>query len=132
MLEETVIAATLTYILMIAAYKYSHIRKFHIPSMTAIILFDLCMPFYLYFTQDWKERLIDGGEIFSFLIWMHVGLVITLYVLYALQVSAGRKILQGNDPSIRDEHKNQGKGILLTRALVIATGALLVEPETLL
>jgi len=131
MLEETVIAAILTYILMIAAFKYSHIRQFHIPSMIAIIIFDLCMPFYLYLTQDWKERLIDGGEIFSFLIWMHVGLVITVYVLYVLQVSAGRKILQGNS-LIRDEHKSQGKGILLTRALMIATGALLVEPETTL
>ncbi len=128
MLPETVIAALITYVLMIAAYRYSHVRKFHIPVMIGVIAFDLMMPVYLYLNRDWKERLIDGGEIFGFLIWMHLGLVITLYCLYVFQIFAGKRLLLGdNEP--REDHRNQGKGILLTRGLVIFTGALLFEPE---
>ena len=125
---ETVVAGTIIYLFMIAAYLKPHLRKFHISTMTVAILFDLAMPFYLYMNRDWKERLIDGGEIFTFLIWMHLGLVLTLYALYALQVSEGRKLLRG-DQSARDAHRTQGRGILLTRFLVLFTGALLYEPE---
>lgn len=125
---ETVIAGVISYAFMVAAYYYYHIRVFHITTMIAVMIFDLLMPFYLYMNRDWKERLIDGGEIFSFLIWMHVGLILTLYVLYVMQIQLGLKLKKG-EQSAREAHKMQGKGILLTRALVIITGALLYEPE---
>lgn len=96
--------------------------------MSSAMLFDLAMPFYLYLNRDWKERLIDGGEIFTFLIWMHLGVVLTLYALYAMQIIEGRKILKGKKKA-RENHRSQGKGILLTRFIVLFTGALLYEPE---
>ena len=96
--------------------------------MVFIVVFDLLMPVYLYSTRDWKTRLIDDGDIFSFAVWMHFGLLIALFVLYAIQIMAGRKLLQG-DQSGRGEHKNVAKGILAVRALVILTGALLVQPQ---
>ncbi|NOZ52131.1 MAG: hypothetical protein GXP08_03145 [Gammaproteobacteria bacterium] len=128
MLVETVIAATLTYILMLLAFYYHRMRKFHVSAMVFIVLFDLTMPFYLYMTNDWKARLIDDGEIFSFLLWMHFGLLIALFVLYFIQIPAGRKLLRG-DQSARDEHQNVAKGLLLVRALVIMSGALLVQAD---
>lgn len=115
---------------MLAAYKLSHIRKFHITTMVTCVIFDLCMPFYLYLNRDWYERLIEGGEILNFLIWMHIGLVITLYVLYFIQVQEGRKILAGT--ADRSSHAAQAKGIILTRAFMIMTGALLYEPPKVL
>lgn len=125
---ETVVAAIITYILMVVAIKWAKYRKFHISTMVGVMLFDLVMPIYLYMNRDWKERLIDGGEIFSFLIWMHLGLVLTLYALYVLQINEGRKLLKdGNE--FREIHRNQGRGILLARFLMILTGALLYEPE---
>jgi len=129
MLVETVIAATLTYVLMLVAFYYHRVRVFHVSVMVMIVLFDIAMPFYLYMTHDWKTRLIDDGDIFSFLLWTHFGLLIALFVLYSVQIAAGRKLLRG-DQSARDEHKNVAKGLLLVRGLVIMSGALLVQAET--
>jgi len=125
---ETVIASAFVFTLMLIAYKIPHKRAVHIPIMSTAIVFDLAMPFYLYLNRDWKERLIDGGEIFSFLIWMHLGLVLTLYALYFLQVKEGLRILKGKKRA-RESHRSQAKGILLTRFLVLFTGAILYEPE---
>ena len=126
---ETTIAAVITYILMLTAYKLAHIRKFHVTVMIGCIIFDICMPIYLVLNRDWYGRMIEGGEILNFLVWMHVGLVITLYVLYVMQVQIGRELLKSNKQD-KESHVFQAKGILLTRAFVIMTGALLYEaPE---
>lgn len=125
---ETVVASAIVYLLMLfAAHMHKH-RMIHVPAMSFVMLFDLLMPIYLYLNRDWKERLIDGGEIFSFLIWMHVGLVLTLYALYVIQIIEGRKLLRG-DNSAREAHKMQGRGIMAARFIVVLTGAFLYEPE---
>ena len=118
-----------TYLLMLAAYRYARFRWFHVPVMVTIAVVDVLFPFYLYLTHDWYRRLIVHQEIFSFLIWMHFGLVMTLYVLYFLQIQTARKIFAGND-AIRAEHRSQGTAILLVRGLVIATALMLVDPES--
>lgn len=123
---ETSIAATITFIIMIIAYKLPHYRKFHIGTMVGCMIFDLLMPIYLYMNRDWYERLFTGGEILNFLLWMHIGLVLTVYVLYVMQIKEGKQILAGGS---RKEHAFQAKGILLARGLMIFTGALLYEPE---
>ena len=88
------------------------------------------MPFYLAMTRDWNKRLLVDGDILSFGVWMHFGLIITLFVLYAIQIQVGLKLLRtAFDPDqTRREHRMQAKGILLTRALVIVSGAMLYEP----
>ena len=137
MLEGTVLAAIVSYLLMLVAFFMPHRRAFHEPVMISAILFDVGMPIYLALNRDWGKRLIDDGDILSFGIWMHFGLIITLYVLYAVQIHTAlklRKAAADVDPEdlaqARKEHRTQGKGILLARALVIATGAILVEsPE---
>jgi hypothetical protein len=62
------------------------------------------------------------------MVWTHFGLLITLFVLYGLQATAGRRLL-GGDEEARAEHKSVAKGLLLTRALVIMSGALLVQEK---
>lgn len=126
---ETTIAASITFVIMLLAYKFSHLRKFHVSTMVGCMIFDLCMPIYLVLNRDWYGRLIDGGEILNTLIWMHIGLVITLYVLYIMQIQIGRKLLAG-DKIDKETHVIQAKGIILTRALVIITGAFLYEAPT--
>lgn len=123
-----VLVSMATYLLMLLAYRYRSKLWFHIPVMCAIIVYDICMPFYLYATRDWYRRLIEQEEIFSMMIWTHVMLLITLYVLYALQIIAGRQMLKGNNEP-REDHAAQGKGVLITRALVILSAMMLVEPE---
>lgn len=127
MIPGTVLFASAMYVVMLAAFFCARMRRVHIPLMITIMVIDLFFPVYLYLTRDWGKRLIEQGEIFSFLIWMHFMLVITLYVLYVVQVQTARKILSGEDVAKRD-HRAQGIGILVTRALVIFTGALLAEP----
>ena len=129
MLAGTVIFVSITYLIMVATYFLHRFRRFHITVMTTIMLTDFFFPVYLYLTHDWVKRLIGHEEIFSFLIWMHFILLITLYILYIFQIQAGRKILQG-DEQARADHVGQAKGILIAKALVIITGALLVEPDT--
>lgn len=101
--------------------------RLHAALMGLIILGDLGMPFYLYATRDWYRRLIEGGELFGFLIWMHLALVFVLYGLYYQQVRTGRRLAAG-EAGERGAHRAQARAILVTRALVFLTGALLVEP----
>jgi len=132
-------AALLTLLLMVVAMYWHRLRRFHISVMVSVMLFDVAMPFYLVSTRDWKTRLIDDGDILSFGVWMHFGLIITLYVLYVIQVQTALKILRSSKQAVdvdelettHREHRAQGMGILLARTLVIATGALLADPATL-
>lgn len=118
-----------SYLLMLAAYRYSRFRWFHVAVMGTIAVVDVMFPFYLYLTHDWYKRLIVHQEIFSFLIWMHLGLVMTLYVLYFLQVQTARRIFAGNN-EVRSEHRSQANAILLVRGLVIISALMLVDPES--
>ena len=133
-------AASMTFLLMLAAMYWHRLRRFHISVMVSVMLFDIAMPFYLVSTRDWKTRLLDDGDILSFGVWMHFGLIITLYVLYAIQVQTALKILRSGKQAMDEqvleathrEHRAQGMGILLARALVITTGAMLADPVSAL
>ncbi|MBI1175453.1 MAG: hypothetical protein GC139_09350 [Sideroxydans sp.] len=121
------LAASVSYLLMLAAYYLPRHRYFHIPVMISCILFDAGMPIYLYTHRHWWRRLIDHQEILSSLVWMHFCLLMVLYVLYAVQVLSARKMLRG-DPEARLSHHGQGKAMLIVRALTILSGAMLATP----
>jgi hypothetical protein len=124
-------AAVVTYVLMVLAFYWHRHRGFHITVMAGVILFDLAMPFYLVSTRDWYTRLIVHEDILSFGIWTHFGLLVTLFVLYAMQIQTALKFIRARQEAAaesRQAHRAQGKGILLVRALVIVSGAILAEP----
>jgi hypothetical protein len=122
----TIVAAFLSYLLMLAAYFLARYRFFHVPAMISIMFFDLGMPVYLYTHRHWWHRLIVKQDIFSFLVWMHFGLIFTMYALEAAQIYTARGIFRG-DPDARQEHHAQGKALLLVRGLVIITGSILAD-----
>lgn len=126
MFPITVIAATLSYLVMLLAYFHPKRRYFHIPVMIAVIVFDVGMPFYLYMNRDWWKRLIEQHEILSILVWFHFFLLIAMYALEVVQIQTARKMLKG-DAAARADHRSQGKAMLLVRGLVILSGATLVE-----
>jgi len=126
---ETVIFVAVTYVLMIVAFFLSRYRTFHITLMSSLVVVDFLFPIYLYLNKDWWRRLVEQGELLSFMVWMHLLLVITLYVLYVVQISAARGILSDRDGA-RDEHKTQAKGILIIKGLVLLSGAFLVETDS--
>lgn len=128
MINGFVVVAFISYLVMLLAFYLRRNRKLHIPLMSSIIVFDLCVPFYLFMNRDWKTRLIDSGDILSFGVWMHFGLVLTLYVLYVIQVQSALQLTKGDDEA-RSAHAGQGKAILTVRALAIFTGALLIDPN---
>lgn len=118
--------AIISYLIMLIAYfKHRH-RFFHIPVMLATITFDLAMPLYLVTHRNWWHRLVDQEDIFSFGVWMHFGLLITMYALEAAQIYSARKILTG-DAAARTTHHAQARALLMVRALVIATGGGMAE-----
>jgi heme exporter protein D len=126
----TVIVTIATYLIMVAGFFLSGRRRVHITIMATVMVYDLLMPFYLFLTRDWYARLIGHEDILTFGVWMHFMVVLVLYVLYVFQILAARKILA--DPhaaAARREHRQQAIAILLVRAFVIFTGALLVNPE---
>jgi hypothetical protein len=125
----TVLYIAVTYVIMFIAYRLPHWPLLHRPVMATIICLDLLFPFYLYATKDWGRRLIDQGEMFSFMIWMHLILLMTLYMLYFVQVRSAMALLRG-DVNARSEHKTQGLGIMIVRGLVLLSGAMLVEPDS--
>lgn len=122
------IAALISFPLILVAYFLHRYRWFHIPVMLSIIAFDVGMPFYLYMHRNWYHRLIEQEDMFSFLVWMHFGVLVGMYVLDAMQIITARKILLG-DNAARADHHAQGKMILFARGLVIVTGAILASPE---
>lgn len=121
-------AALASYGVMLAAYFLHRHRWLHVPVMAACLAFDVGMPVYLYTHRNWYHRLIDEGDLFSFLVWMHFGLLVGMYALYGLQLLTARRILAG-DASARADHHAQGKMMLLARGLVIVTGAILANPN---
>lgn len=127
MVSGTLIFAFATYALMVWAFLWAKNRIFHMPVMVSVMLIDIGFPVYLVMTKDWYRRLIEQEEILSFMIWMHFILVLFLYALYFLQTQSAIKLMRG-DESIRAEHRNQGKGILIARGLVILSAAMLIEP----
>jgi endonuclease/exonuclease/phosphatase (EEP) superfamily protein YafD len=118
------IAAMITYLFMIVAFRYPHHRWFHIPVMVSCIVFDVLMPVYLVTHRNWWHRLIEQGDITSFGIWMHIGLLVALYALEFVQIQTAIKILKGNE-EVRQTHRSQAKALLIIRAIVILTGGIL-------
>ena len=92
------------------------------------MVFDVLFPVWLYLTHNWKVRLIDQGELFSFLIWTHLFLILTLYSLYVLQIQAGKQLL-AKKKQARQNHRVQSRGIVAVRIFVFLTGALLIAPK---
>ena len=128
MINGFVIVAITTYVVMLIAFFSARFRPFHMPVMVSVMLFDLCVPFYLFLTRDWKARLIDSGDIMSFGVWMHFGLVLSLYFIYIVQIQSAHQLLRGSIEA-KGAHSGQGKAILLVRALVIVTGAMLIPSD---
>ena len=122
----TVLFAAATYLIMVAAFYLSKVRRLHMVVMAVIIAIDSGFPIYLMLTHDWWKRLIIDGEILSFMLWMHLILVLTLYMFYGLQISAARGVLRGERKG-REDHHRQALGILIVRALVIITGAMFAK-----
>jgi len=128
MIVDSVIAASISFLVMLFAYYKHKQRLLHVSLMSGVIIFDVLFPVYLYMTRDWKTRLIDHGDILSFGVWTHFGLLVAMFVLFVLQVMAGLRLLK-NDNSVRQEHANIAKGILLTYGLVLLSGILLIQEQ---
>jgi len=114
----------LSYLLMLAAYRFHHARGWHVGVMGTCMFYDLCVPFYLFFARNWPHRLLEQGGIFNYLVWMHVGLDILLFTLYVLQIKEGLGLWRREEDA-RVPHAQQAKVILAARALVIVSGGLL-------
>jgi len=124
----SVIIVLISFAVMAAAMNFRKMHHVHIPLMATVMVFDVLFPIWLYSTHDWKHRLIDQGELFSFLIWTHLFLILTLYSLYVLQIQEGKRLLAKKN-NARQNHRVQSRGIVAVRIFVFLTGALLIAPS---
>lgn len=122
--SKVFLISSISMLIMLVAYWRPRPRAWHVSAMAVCMIYDLCVPFYLYGARNWPHRLIEQGGIFDFLVWMHVVLDILLFVLYAMQIHAGIRLWQGVKES-RVLHTQQAKVILAVRALVIISGGML-------
>ncbi len=122
--SKVFLVSSLSMLIMLVAYWWPRPRIWHVSVMGVCMLYDLCIPFYLYGARNWPHILIDKGEILDYLVWMHVFFDILLFVLYVMQIRAGISLWQGSRES-RTPHAQQAKMILAVRILVILTGGML-------
>lgn len=122
--SPVVTASALTYLFMLYAWWFHRPRILHVVIMAICMIYDVCVPFYLFFARHWIHLLFDKGEILDFLVWFHVGLDIMLFVVYAMQIRVGIQVWR-KVPGVRDVHRQQGNVIIVVRLLVLLSGALL-------
>ncbi|OIO70222.1 MAG: hypothetical protein COW19_08115 [Zetaproteobacteria bacterium CG12_big_fil_rev_8_21_14_0_65_55_1124] len=127
-MKLSVILVLISFLVLALAYYLRKRHNWHIALMSSVVLFDMLFPVWLYLTHDWKKRLIDDGDLFSFLVWTHFFLILTLYSLYVLQALAGRQLL-ARDETARESHRVQSRGIIIIRLFVFLSGALLIAPD---
>jgi hypothetical protein len=127
-MKLSIVLVLISFFVMGLAYYLRKRPHWHISLMGSVMLFDMLFPIWLYLTHDWKKRLIDDGDLFSFLVWTHFFLILTLYSLYVLQVLAGRQLLAGDEKG-RESHRVQSRGIIIIRLFVFLSGALLIAPD---
>ena len=127
-MPTSVILVLISFMVMAGAIYGRKRHALHISMMGSVMLFDLIFPVWLYLTHDWKHRLIDQGDILSFLVWAHFFLIMTLYVLYVLQIQEGKQLL-AKQKDARQNHRVQSRGIILVRVFVFLSGALLIAPD---
>jgi len=127
-MKLSIVLVLISFLVMTLAYYLRKRPNWHISLMGSVMLFDMLFPIWLYMTHDWKKRLIDDGDLFSFLVWTHFFLILTLYSLYVLQALAGRQLL-ARDEEGRESHRVQSRGIVIIRLFVFLSGALLIAPD---
>jgi len=127
-MKLSIVLVLISFLVMALAYYLRKRPNWHISLMGSVMLFDMLFPIWLYMTHDWKKRLIDDGDLFSFLVWTHFFLILTLYSLYVLQALAGRQLL-ARDEEGRESHRVQSRGIVIIRLFVFLSGALLIAPD---
>lgn len=130
----TILAVVLTYVIMVFGYRHSTSRRLHMTIMIGVMSFDALLPFYFIARREWYLRFIAHEDILTFGVWMHFMLVLILYVLYAFQIYAARRILNNHDDGgvSRRDHRAQGTAILWVRAFVILSGIMLYDERYLL
>lgn len=130
----TILVVVLTYVIMVFGYTHSTSRRLHMTIMIGVMSFDVLLPFYFIARREWYLRFIAHEDILTFGVWMHFMLVLILYVLYAFQIYAARRILNNldDDGVSRSDHRAQGTAILWVRAFVILSGMMLYDERYLL
>jgi len=122
--SKVFLISSISMLFMLAAFWQPRPRMWHVSVMAVCMLYDICVPFYLYGARNWPHILIDKGGILDYLVWFHVVLDILLFVLYTMQIHAGIRLWKGFEES-RMAHAQQAKLILAVRTLVIISGGML-------
>ena len=118
------IQSTIIVLLMILGILKRKNRKFHVRTMSTVIIWDIVLILQIELSRDAVYKAVtvnDNSNILNF----HVSLAISTVLLYFAMIYTGRKFLK--DPSMRPLHGRLGRTAFALRLLTYITSFFIVK-----
>lgn len=109
----------LIYALMIFGITKRKQRKVHVPTMIAVILWDIILVLQIELNRGAVEK-ASKAMINPLILNIHVSLAVSCVIFYCLLIYSGRKLLKGEN-KFRNRHKLFGWTALILRTLTLIT-----------
>lgn len=109
----------LIYALMIFGITKRKQRKVHIPTMIAVIVWDIILVLQIELNRGAVEK-ASKAMINPLILNIHVSLAVSCVIFYCLLIYSGRKLLKG-ETTFRKRHKLFGWTALILRTLTLIT-----------
>ena len=113
------IQSVLIYLLMIYGISKRKNRKIHVPTMSAVLIWDVLLILQIELSRDAVEKAVKAS-VNPMLLNIHVTFAVLSVVFYVLLVFTGRKLLAG-DNKIKPRHRLFGWTAFVLRTLTLIT-----------
>jgi hypothetical protein len=113
------IQSALIYLLMIYGITKRKNRKIHVPTMTAVLIWDVLLILQIELSRDAVAKAAKAA-VNPMLLNIHVSFAVLSVVFYVLLVFTGRKLLAG-DNKIKPRHRLFGWTAFTLRTLTLIT-----------
>lgn len=121
------IQSILIYSMMVFGILKRKNRKIHVPTMTAVLIWDVILILQIELSRGAVEK-ASKAIVNPMILNIHVSFAVLSVVFYILLVITGRKLLAG-DNQIRARHRLFGWSAFALRTLTLITSFFAVAPK---
>lgn len=121
------IQSILIYSMMVFGILKRRNRKIHVPTMTAVLIWDVILILQIELSRGAVEK-ASKAIVNPMILNIHVSFALLSVVFYILLVITGRKLLAG-DNQIRARHRLFGWSAFALRTLTLITSFFAVAPK---
>ncbi len=121
------IQSILIYSMMVFGILKRRNRKIHVPTMTAVLIWDVILILQIELSRGAVEK-ASKAIVNPMILNIHVSFAVLSVVFYILLVITGRKLLAG-DNQIRARHRLFGWSAFALRTLTLITSFFAVAPK---